>query len=83
MENAERGGYRGKIAFVSWVLGKALIDSGVATHPSPKDAVNEIQQRLKNLKNGRPKILGGFVEEVKSDGSSVPATRTDVDRLGS
>ncbi len=83
MANAERGGYTGKIAFVSWVLNKTLIDSGVTTHPSPKGAIEEIQQRLTDLGSGLPKILGGFVEEVKSDGSSVPATRTDVDRLGS
>ena len=81
MANVEKGGYRGIIAFVSWVLDKIVIDKGVKVHPTPQGAVVEIQQRLSDLGDGPPRILGGFVEEVKPYGSTVSAVKPGIDKL--
>ena len=81
MLSAEKAGYVGKIAFVSWVLNTLLVAPGIDTHKTPEGAALELKARLEGLDGGPPKILGGWVEEVKADGKTVSAVRPDVEEL--
>lgn len=79
----EKDGYAGKIAFASWVLsGRLFVDNGIKVHKSPRGAAGEIQGRLDSLRSdGPPEITGSWVEEVKPDGSSLSAVRSDIEEL--
>ena len=81
MVKVEATGYAGRIAFVSWVLGKRFVDRGINVHKTAEAAANEIRDRLKTLTGGRPEVIGGWVEQVNSDGSAVSAVRPDIERL--